>query len=240
MPEPHATIRKLRATVGTAAARARVRCVPLQNARNALASGSICTTAPVCAFVYSYTPVRRWHAACTLRFANEEGIMPDPVTLKRAARDRRQGKSASTQAGEFVREEMDHIRAGKHGARSAKQAIAIGLSKARRAGVDLPAPKSNASAATKRKAQQDRAAAKHPHTPSRKRSRATEHALEREGSNAASHRALSRQAHSAARKRSASDRSAAARKAVRTKGAAGRSAAARKGAQTRARRRRTA
>ena len=163
--------------------------------------------------------------------------MPDPATLKRVARDRRQGKSAGTQAGEFVREEIDHIRAGKHGARSAKQAIAIGLSKARRAGVALPAPKSNASAATRRKAQQDLAAGKHPHAPSRNRSRATEHALERESGSAASHRALSRQAHGAARKRGADERAAAARKAARTKGAPARSAAARKAAQTRARRR---
>lgn len=166
--------------------------------------------------------------------------MPDPATLKRVARDRRQGKSASTQAGEFVREEMDHIRAGKHGARSAKQAIAIGLSKARRAGVALPAPKANASAAVKRKAQQDLAAGKHPHAPSRTRSRATEHALEREGSSAASHRALSRQAHGAARKRKPGERSAAARKAARTKGPAERSAGAHKAARTRARRRRSA
>jgi len=166
--------------------------------------------------------------------------MPDPATLRRVARDRREGKSASTQAGEFVREEMDHIRAGKHGARSAQQAIAIGLSKARRAGVALPPPKSAASAATKRKARQDSAAGRHPHAPSRTRSRATERALERESTSAASHRALSRQAHAAARKRNAGERSAAARKAARTKGPAQRSAAARKAARTRARRRRTA
>ena len=67
--------------------------------------------------------------------------MPEEKTLQRAARDKRQGKAASTQAGEFVREEMEHIRKGKHGARSTKQAIAIGLSKARRAGVKLPPPK---------------------------------------------------------------------------------------------------
>ena len=63
--------------------------------------------------------------------------MPEKATLRRAQRDKRQGKSASTQAGEFVREELHHVREGKHGARSAKQAIAIGLSKARRAGVKL-------------------------------------------------------------------------------------------------------
>src|SRR3954469_4035171 len=70
-----------------------------------------------------------------------EALMPEKETLKRARRDKRQGKAPSTQAGEFVREEMDHIREGKHGARSPQQAVAIGLSKARRAGVDLPPPK---------------------------------------------------------------------------------------------------
>src|SRR5215470_5582346 len=67
--------------------------------------------------------------------------MPQQETLRRAKRDKEQGKAPSTQAGEFIREEMDHIREGKHGARSTKQAIAIGLSKARRAGVKLPPPK---------------------------------------------------------------------------------------------------
>ena len=67
--------------------------------------------------------------------------MPWKTTLDRAAKDKREGKAPSTQAGEFVKEEMEHVRRGKHGARSAKQAIAIGLSKARRAGVELPAPK---------------------------------------------------------------------------------------------------
>ncbi len=66
--------------------------------------------------------------------------MPDKATLERARKDKREGKAPTTQAGEFVREEIEHIREGKHGARSAKQAIAIGLSKARRAGVDLPPP----------------------------------------------------------------------------------------------------
>lgn len=133
--------------------------------------------------------------------------MPEKRTLKRAQEDKKQGKSPSTQAGEFVREEMDHIRKGKHGARSAKQAIAIGLSKARRSGVKLAPPKAGkASAATRKKAEQDykkgqskKAAAK---KPSRKRSQATTKALKREGRSAASHRALSKQAKSAARKRS--------------------------------------
>ena len=163
--------------------------------------------------------------------------MPEKATIERARKDRRAGKAASTQAGEFVREEMHHIREGKHGARSAKQAIAIGLSKARRAGVPLKPPaKGEAPARTRRSAQRAVAAgrsgsAKHP---SAKRSRAMTRVLKREGHSAASHRALARQAHSAAKKRTRSERSAAARKAAATKGAAARSAAARKAAHTRA------
>src|SRR6187402_2292233 len=109
--------------------------------------------------------------------------MPTKTATKRAQRDKRQGKSASTQAGEFVRDEIDRIRAGKHGARSAKQAIAIGLSEVRRAGVKLP-PSKNASAATKRKAKQDSAAV--GRKPSRKRSEATKRALKREPTASAS------------------------------------------------------
>src|SRR5258706_4786716 len=79
--------------------------------------------------------------------------MPEKETIARARRDKHQGKSASTQAGEFVREEMHHIREGKHGAASAKQAIAIGLSKARRAGVNLrPPAKGRTSTKTRRSA----------------------------------------------------------------------------------------
>jgi hypothetical protein len=164
--------------------------------------------------------------------------MPEKKTIERARRDRREGKSASTQAGEFVREEMDHIREGKHGARSARQAIAIGLSKARRAGVDLPPPKKGkASAATRRKARQDVEAGRHAaKKTSSRRSGATRRALKREDHAAAGHRALSRQAKRAAAKRSAASRSAAARKAARTKGPRERSQAARKAARTRARR----
>ena len=158
--------------------------------------------------------------------------MPEASTMKRVARDKRQGKSAGTQAGEFVREEMEHIREGKHGARSAKQAIAIGLSKARRAGVKLP-PSGSASPATRRKARADTAAATKRRDASPKRKRATLAVLQREGSAAASHRALSRHAHAAAGQRTASDRSAAARKAARTKGRSGRQASARKAARTR-------
>lgn len=164
--------------------------------------------------------------------------MPEKKTVKRAKQDKREGKSASTQAGEFVHEEMEHIREGKHGARSAKQAIAIGLSKARRAGVDLPPPKKGKSSATTRhKAEKDlEAGKKSAKKVSRSRSRATTEALEREGSSAASKRAPGRQAKSAARKRSAADRSAAAKKAARTKGAKKRSQAAKKAARTRAKR----
>ena len=158
--------------------------------------------------------------------------MPEEKTRKAVARDKRQGKSASTQAGEFVREEIEHVREGKHGARSAKQAIAIGLSKARRAGIKAPVSKT-AKPSTRRKAAQDEAAAKHPHKTSSKRSRATERALEKEGHGSASHTALSRQATRAASKRTSASRSTAAKKAARTKGAAGRSAAAKKAARTR-------
>lgn len=144
--------------------------------------------------------------------------MPDEETIRRAARDKREGKSPSTQAGEFVREEIEHVRAGKHGARSAKQAIAIGLSKARRAGVDLAPPKKvtkkTRDAARRASAAGKRATKK---SPSVKRSRATKNALRREGHSAASRKALSKQARSAARKRSPASRSAAARKAARTR-----------------------
>jgi hypothetical protein len=130
--------------------------------------------------------------------------MPEKKTMERARRDKREGKAPSTQAGEFVREEMDHIREGKHGARSTKQAIAIGLSKARRAGVDLKPPKSGqASPRTIKSAERAYEAGHTAHnkTPSRKRSRATSRALKRESKSAASHDALSRQAHSAAERR---------------------------------------
>jgi len=166
--------------------------------------------------------------------------MPDKKTLERVAKDKRQGKSASTQAGEFVREEIEHIRQGKHGARSTKQAIAIGLSKARRAGVALKAPKPGATpASTREAAKRDLATGKHKVThkdSSPARSRAALKALKREPHAAASKRALAAHARVAARKHTAGERSAAAQKAVRTKGAAGRSAAARKAARTRARR----
>ena len=134
--------------------------------------------------------------------------MPEKATLRRAQRDKRQGKSASTQAGEFVREELHHVREGKHGARSAKQAIAIGLSKARRAGVKLATRPG-----TRDKAEE----AKAGHKPSTTRSRATRKALKKEGRAAASHTALSRQARKSALKRTAASRSRAAKKAAATR-----------------------
>jgi hypothetical protein len=162
--------------------------------------------------------------------------MPEKKTIERARADRRAGKAATTQAGEFVREEIHHVREGKHGARSAKQAIAIGLSKARRAGVELPRPRQGSSkgrkrSSTKRKAGSRRGAARA--RPSRTRSKATRSALKREGRRAASRTALARQASHAARKRPASERSRAARRAARTKTPAQRSAAAKKAARSR-------
>ena len=163
--------------------------------------------------------------------------MPWKTTLERAEKDKEEGKSASTQAGEFVREEMEHIRRGKHGARNTKQAITIGLSKARRSGVKLAPPKSGTSSAKVRKqAERDYAKGQRGARPSRKRSIARERALKREPHSAASHTALSKHAYQAASRRSAASRSAAAKKAARTKGAAGRSAAAKKAAHTRAKR----
>jgi hypothetical protein len=144
--------------------------------------------------------------------------MPEQETIKRARRDAEEGKSPSTQAGEFVREEMEHVREGKHGAASAKQAIAIGLSKARRAGVKLPPPKKGATSERVRKqAQRELKKAGRGGKPSPARSRGARRALKNQPRVAASHRALSRQAHAAARKRSASSRSNAARKAARTR-----------------------
>jgi hypothetical protein len=134
--------------------------------------------------------------------------MPEKRPLRRARRDKAQGKAGSTQAGEFVREEVEHIRRGKHGARSTKQAIAIGLSKARRAGVDLPPPEEGkASEKTRRSA--ERAYARGQGAPAKRRS--------------------------SPRRRPPSERSAAARKAARTKGPSRRRAAAKKAARTRAR-----
>jgi len=145
--------------------------------------------------------------------------MPEKKTLERARKDKRQGKSPSTQAGEFVHEEIEHIREGKHGARSTKQAIAIGLSKARRAGVALPPPrKGTTSESTRHEAERALEAGKHPgRKPSPARSRASKRRLKSMPKTVASHDALSRQAKASARSRPASARKAAARKAARTR-----------------------
>ena len=140
--------------------------------------------------------------------------MPEKEAIERAKRDKREGKSPSTQAGEFVREEIEHIRQGKHGARSTKQAIAIGLSEARRAGVDLPPPK-NASKKTREQAERDTERVGKKASP--RRSRATLKALKKEGHSAASKESLSRQARAAAKKRSAASRSRSAKKAAQTR-----------------------
>jgi hypothetical protein len=130
--------------------------------------------------------------------------MPERRTVERARKAKRQGKAPTTQAGEFVREEMEHIREGKHGARSTKQAIAIGLSKARRSGVKLKPPrKGQASARTRKSATRAYRAGQSAarRKPSAKRSRATLRALKREPRRAASRKALAKQARSAATRR---------------------------------------
>jgi hypothetical protein len=144
--------------------------------------------------------------------------MPEKETLERAKKDKQEGKAASTQAGEFIREEIEHVREGKHGARSAKQVIAIGLSKARRAGVNLPPPQ-NASAEVKEQAARETRKAKSGGKAkvSAKRSRASLRKLKGEGHSAASKTALSRHARSVASKRSASSRSKSAKKAAATR-----------------------
>jgi hypothetical protein len=153
----------------------------------------------------------------------EVSFMPERKTVERARKDASEGKSPSTQAGEFVREEMHHIREGKHGARNTKQAIAIGLSKARKAGVELP-PNPTTGKAEKPANRK----------PSAKRSTAITNALKREGRGAASKESVSRQARQSARARGSQSRRKAAAKAVRTKGPAGRKRAAQKAARTRA------
>jgi hypothetical protein len=175
-----------------------------------------------------------WHPRCVIFEHLEERSMPEKETLKRARADKRAGKAPTTQAGEFVREEIHHVREGKHGARSTKQAIAIGLSKARRAGVKLPPPR-RAKATTKQSAKYASRARAKRRRPSPRRSRAIRRALKREGRAAASPKALGRQARRAARRRSRTSRSAAARRAARTKGPRVRRAAARKAARRRRR-----
>ncbi len=134
--------------------------------------------------------------------------MPEKKIVEKAKQDLREGKSPSTAAGEFVREEIHHVRKGKHGARSPKQAIAIGLSEARRAGIPLKPPKdAKTSVGVRKKAERDyekgqRDPQRHK-TGNSPRSRARTKALKREPKSAASHAALSRQAKSTARKHNA-------------------------------------
>jgi uncharacterized protein DUF6496 len=186
----------------------------------------------------SFHSSRRWiHIPGKIDWSD---TMPRKETIRKARQDKRAGKAPSTQAGEFVREEIDKIRHGEHGARSPQQAIAIGLSEARRAGVDLPPPgKGKAKASTRRSARYSYEAGQGRRKPRRRPrvSRAVKQVLKREPRSSASRGALSKQAKRAASRRSAASRSAAARKAVRTKGAKGRSAAAKKAARTRARHR---
>src|SRR5579862_9037692 len=146
--------------------------------------------------------------------------MPEKQTIERARKDKRAGKAASTQAGEFVREEMEHIREGKHGARSTKQAIAIGLSKARRAGVKLPPPRpGQTSEKTRKSAERASAAGRaNPHKkPNPRRSRAITNALSREGHEAASKESLAKQARQQSRQRTSAQRSQIGRKAASTR-----------------------
>lgn len=165
--------------------------------------------------------------------------MPRKATVARARRDKRKGKAASTQAGEFVREQIDKVRSGKHGARSPQQAIAIGLSEARKAGVDLPPPrKGKTKESTRKSAEYAYDVGQGRRTPTRrpKVARAVTKVMQKEPTDTVSRRALSKQATTAAAKRTPKERSEAAKKAARTKGPAERSAAAKKAARTRKRR----
>jgi hypothetical protein len=153
--------------------------------------------------------------------------MPMLKAIQRARRDRQQGKSASTQAGEFVREEIERIRAGVHGARSAKQAIAIGLSMARQAGIKPPAPPGQTQAPARAKT------AGASKKTSARRSRAALAALRREPKDSVSKSALSLQGREAAARRGPASRAKSAAKAASTKGPAGGKPAAKKAAASR-------
>ena len=175
------------------------------------------------------------------KFASFRGMedcpMPETQTLKRAERDLREGKSPSTAAGEFVHEEIEHVREGKHGARSPQQAIAIGLSKARRAGVPLPPPKRGKTKESTRKSAERAYKAGQSgggRSPNPRASRARERVLEQEPHSSASRGALSRQARRSSRERGAEARHRAADKAVQTKGKSQVRQAAKKAARTRA------
>ena len=149
--------------------------------------------------------------------------MPNKQTIEAAKRDKAQGKSASTQAGEFVKEEMDKIRSGKTGARNTKQAIAIGLSEARRAGVELKPPaEGKTSEKTRKNAEREYEKGQRHEPVNPTRSKAREKVMQREGTTAASHSALSKQAKTAAQQRTSAERSASARKAAKTRAQRGR------------------
>jgi hypothetical protein len=200
--------------------------------KRAIIADERCRFGRICSSHQRFT----WHLCCVTD-CEWRIRMPEKATLKRARRDKRAGKAPTTQAGEFVREEMHHVREGKHGARSTKQAIAIGLSKARRSGVKPRRPPASAKAKTRQSAAHaSRAAGRGSSGKSARRSKAISTALKREGRGAASRKALARQAKSAARRRSTSSRRASARRAVRTRGPQMRRAAARRAAQTRQRR----
>src|ERR1700709_2021232 len=169
-------------------------------------------------------PLLPCHCQTKLLSLKRRVTMPEKKTIERAHAAKRAGKSPSTQAGAFVKEQIDHVREGKHGAKSAKQAIAIGLSEARRSGVGVKAPKKGAaSAGTRKKAAKDTQAGQHKtqrsaSTESKsKRSATSTRVLQREGTKAASHKSLSKQAHASASRRSAADRSAAAKKGWQTR-----------------------
>jgi hypothetical protein len=167
--------------------------------------------------------------------------MPTKNTVRRARRDKKEGKSPGTQAGEFVHDQIKRIRKGEHGARSARQAIAIGLSEARRAGVDLKPPKKGTVSEKTRKSAESAYKKGKKHEPiSKNRSRARVRSLKKESTSTVSHSALSKQAKSAARGRTAANRSTAAKKAAITKGPRNRSAAAKKAAITKRPRNRSA
>lgn len=165
--------------------------------------------------------------------------MLEKKTVEKAHKSKREGKAPSTQAGEFVREEIHKIRRGEHGARSPEQAVAIGLSEARRAGVDLPPPKrGRVKERTRKSAEYAYEAGQQERKPKRRPrvARAVSKVLKEEPHDTASHEALSKHAKRTAMRRKPSERSAAAKKAATTKGRARRSAASRKAAQTRKRR----
>ncbi len=165
--------------------------------------------------------------------------MPEKKTIEKAHKAKREGKAPTTQAGEFVREEINKIRRGEHGARSPEQAIAIGLSEARRAGVDLPPPKKGkVKESTRKSAEYAYEVGQHERAPKHQPriARAVSEVLKKEPQDTASHEALSRHATKAASRRKPSLRSAAAKKAALTKGVEERSAASRRAARTRKRR----